>query len=340
MDNRDIVAIGASTGGVQALRFLASRLPTDFAAIVLVTIHLPSTPMSHLDRLLTAAGPLPARFATEGERVAKGRIYIAPPERHLLIESERLILGRGPRENRARPAIDPMLRSVAACCGFRAVGLVLTGALDDGAAGLCALSQCGGITLVQDPSDAICQDMPLAALGRIEPDHVAALADIPALLQSIVAEPAGKPTQAPSRIRTEVNIARDGQRSMSETDRLGKPSVFVCPDCGGTMWEIEDGGPLRFRCHIGHAYSAGLLNLALDQNLRYAMGMSLRTLDERIALARRLGREASTNGYALTAANWAAKAQEYEKEAEVIVAALERIDELTAQFVGPEKAQA
>ena len=106
------------------------------------------------------------------------------------------------------------------------------------------------------------------------------------------------------------------------------------------MWEIEDGGPLRFRCHIGHAYSAGLLNLALDQNLRYAMGMSLRTLDERIALARRLGRGASTNGYALTAANWAAKAQEYEKEAEVIVAALERIDELTAQFVGPEKAQA
>jgi two-component system chemotaxis response regulator CheB len=182
--NRDILAIGSSAGGVEALRYLANGFPRDFAASVLVTIHLSSK--SGLDKILTQAGPLPAGFASDGESLEMSRIYIAPPERHLIVDSDRLWLGTGPPENHARPAIDPMFRSAALCCGPRTIGLVLTGALGDGASGLWALKQSGAITLVQDPSDARNPEMPMTALSRSKPDHIVRLADLPALLVGLV----------------------------------------------------------------------------------------------------------------------------------------------------------
>jgi two-component system, chemotaxis family, protein-glutamate methylesterase/glutaminase len=155
MLNRDVLAIGTSAGGVEALRFLAKGFPPDFPASVLVTIHLSSRFGSSLDKILSQTGPLAAGFAADGEILEKSRIYIAPPERHLLLDADRLYLGNGPRENNARPAIDPMFRSAAVCCGARAIGVVLTGTLRDGASGLWALKQSGGITVVQDPNDAL-----------------------------------------------------------------------------------------------------------------------------------------------------------------------------------------
>src|SRR4051812_15421626 len=154
MTNRDILAIGTSAGGFEALRFLAREFSPDFPASVLVTIHLSNQFRSELDAILTQAGPLPAGFAVDGEKLQRSRIYIAPTERHLIVESEHLRLGSGPRENNARPALDPLFRSAALCCGERCVGAVLTGTLGDGAAGLQALKQAGGVTVVQDPSDA------------------------------------------------------------------------------------------------------------------------------------------------------------------------------------------
>jgi two-component system, chemotaxis family, protein-glutamate methylesterase/glutaminase len=148
---------------------------------------------------LTSAGPLPAAFAADGERLKKGRIYIAPPDRHLLVDGDRLSLGSGPRENNARPALDPMLRAAALCCGFRSVGVVLTGTLGDGASGLWALQQCGGMTVVQDPKDAAFPEMPLTALNRARSDHVVPLADMPALLESLAHQPAGEPVCRPAR---------------------------------------------------------------------------------------------------------------------------------------------
>ncbi len=236
MGNRDIVAIGASAGGVEALCFLAAHLPRELPAAILVTLHLPSEHCSSLDMILSQAGSLPARFASEGEAVANGHIYIAPPARHLLLESNGLSLGTGPTENNARPAIDPMLRSVAVCGGSRSIGVVLTGTLSDGAAGLSALKQCGGLTLVQDPSDAVHAGMPEAALRHSTVDRVARLVDIPTLLQSLVNTPAGKPVHVPDRFKGEVEIARNGwvfnlDRSMGRTmgrtmDRIGRPEVL------------------------------------------------------------------------------------------------------------------
>ncbi|MGJ0507094.1 MAG: chemotaxis protein CheB [Methylocystis sp.] len=285
--------MGASSGGFSALRFIASALPAELDASVLVTLHLASDFPSELDRLLSGAGPLPAQFATDGEALLKGRIYVAPPERHLLLCGERLTLGAGPRENLARPAIDPMLRSVGVCCGFRAIGVILTGALDDGAAGLAAMKLCGGVTVVQSPEDAAYPEMPAAALERSEPDHVVALDAIPSLLATLVKTPGGKPQPASQRLRAEVEIARGKRANIAEMDRIGRCSPIVCPDCGGVLWETDENGGLRYRCHTGHAYTAGILKLALDDNVRRALDVALRALEERLALVRRLRRMAA-----------------------------------------------
>ena len=216
MANRDLLAIGASAGGFEALRFLVGKFPRDLPASVLVVLHLPSQFRSELDAILTGSGPLPAGFAADGEPLNRGRIYIGHPGSHLIADGDRLRLGLGPRENNARPAIDPMLRSVGLCCGPRAVGVVLTGTLGDGAAGLVALKQCGGITVVQDPDDAAYPEMPIAALRRAKPDHVAPLAAMPALLTTLVGQPAGSPVQVPEMMRYEVEIARSGRSSMRD----------------------------------------------------------------------------------------------------------------------------
>lgn len=331
MANRDLVAIGASRGGVDALRFLAGKLPPDLPASILITLHLAAGFKSSLDQILTGSGPLPAQFASDGVALQRGRIYIAPPERHLLLDGDRLALGTGPRENFARPAIDPMFRSVGVCCGYRAIGVVLTGELMDGASGLSALRQCGGIAVVQDPSDAAYGEMPEAALES-NPDHVTRLFDIPGLLDSLVQEPALAPVPAPSRLKLEVGIARDGRANTEKMDSIGNRSMFVCPDCGGVLWEIDGkDSPLRYRCHVGHAYTSGLLQRAMDGNVRRALGTALRTLSERLALTQRLQTEAASHGRALSARSWAGKIEELQKEREIIANALNTLDVVRAR---------
>jgi two-component system chemotaxis response regulator CheB len=325
LGNRDILAIGASAGGVEALMTLARGFQKDLPASVLMTLHLSSEFRSSLDELLNMAGPLPAHFATHGESLHKGQIYIAPPNSHLLVDGDRAHLGRGPRENNSRPAIDPMLRSAAACCGSRVIGVVLTGTLGDGASGLWAVGQCGGLTVVQDPDDAAFADMPRAALEKIDPDHVAPLKDMPKLLDGLVRQAAGAAVDVPDRIRAEVAIAR-GDESMIDMDRIGRRSVLSCPDCGGVMWEMDEGELTRFRCHVGHTYTAEHINLAIDDSLRRALGAAQRALEERVALTRKLHEQAIANGRRLTAANWGAKAEEYEREMQVIRAAIQRME--------------
>jgi two-component system chemotaxis response regulator CheB len=331
MSNRDILAIGTSAGGVEALLFLAKSLPSDLPASVVLTIHLPGHPRSSLDDILSNAGTLPAQFAQNGEVLRKSRIYIAPPDRHLLVDGDRLSLGEGPRENNSRPAIDPMLRSGAVCCAGRAVGVVLTGTLSDGASGLWAVQQAGGVTVVQDPKDAAFPEMPLTALNRVKADHVVRLKDMPALLTTLVHEPAGETKVLPRSIRFEVEIARTGRSAMDEMDALGRRSVLACPDCGGVTWEIDEGELSRFRCHVGHTYTAELMSLALDENLRRALASALRALEERVALAQKLYNQAKASGHHLLAENWATKLKEFEREMDIIRSSIRRMDRLAAQ---------
>lgn len=330
MANRDILAIGASAGGVEALLHLAESMPREFPAAVLITIHMPSYSKSVLDDLLSRAGHLSASFAHGGERLRKGQVFIAPPDRHLLLEDDHLLLGQGPRENRARPAIDPMMRSVAVCCGARAVGVVLTGTLTDGASGLWAIDQCGGMTIVQDPSDAAFPDMPANALNRLRPDHVVTLAAMPRLLISLVSQPMGEPMPVPESIQFEVEIAKGSHATIDDMDHLGKRSGFACPDCHGAMWEVDEGDLVRYRCHVGHTYIAELLSLALDENLRRAIASALRTLEERRTLLKKLQSQAE-NTNSRIAASWAQRANEVEQELAVLRSSVARLQHLTRE---------
>jgi two-component system chemotaxis response regulator CheB len=332
MSNRDIVAIGASAGGVEALLHLARNFPADLPASVLMTLHLSSRIRSSLDELLTRAGPLPAAFARDGEQLARSRVYVAPPDRHLLIEGDRIVLGVGPRENNSRPAIDAMLRSVALCCCHRAVGVVLTGTLGDGASGLWAVNQCGGLTVVQDPSKAAFREMPQTALERANPDHVVDLERMPALLSSLVQQPAGEPRAAPAEIGFEVDIAKGtGGYAMEKMDKLGRRSVLSCPECHGVMWEIDEGSLTRYRCHVGHTLGAELMDLALDENLRRALASAHRALEERVALADRLYSQAQHGSHRSLMSTWSARRQEYEQEMTVVRDAILRMEEIAAQ---------
>jgi two-component system, chemotaxis family, protein-glutamate methylesterase/glutaminase len=328
VSNRDIIAIGTSAGGVEALLLLARSFRPDFPAAVLVTIHLSQEYDSELDQMLTRAGPLPASFGQEGSEPRKAHIYLAPPGRHLLLEDDRLMLGNGPRENNARPAIDPMLRSVAMCCGGRAVGVVLTGAMGDGASGLWAIERAGGLTVVQDPRDAAFSEMPREAVNMMDPDHVVPLTRLPALLDSLVHRPAGETRPLPDQVRFEVAVARGAHSSADAMDQVGRRSVLTCPDCGGTMWEIEEAGLVRYRCHIGHAYSATLMELALDDKLRHALASARVSHRERVMLLERMERRAAASGWNHVAATWKERAEEHRTQAETIDGALRTLDRL------------
>jgi two-component system, chemotaxis family, protein-glutamate methylesterase/glutaminase len=259
------------------------------------------------------------------------RIYIAPPGSHLIVDGDRLLLGVGPRENHARPAIDPMLRSTAVCCAHRAVGVVLTGTLGDGASGLWTLGHLGGMTVVQDPRDAAFPEMPLMALNRSQPDHVVRLADMPALLEGLVHQSAGEPHPVPETIKYELEVARSGRESMDEMDRIGRRSVLSCPDCGGVMWEIDEGNLTRYRCHVGHAYTDELMHLAVDESLRRALASALRALDERVALVRKLAEQAAATGHNQLAESWARRRREFDHESDIINEAIQRLDRMVTK---------
>lgn len=328
MANRDIVAIGASAGGLSALKRVIAGFPADLEAAVLVVQHLKSDHHSELARILDRAGPLPAGFAEDGAPAAHGRIHIAPPNRHLLLQGDTLHLSHGAWENGARPSVDALFRSVAVCCGSRSIGVVLTGYLDDGSAGLRALRRCGGVAVVQDPADAEFPDMPRNALEATEADHIAALDELPRLLVRLVAAAAGPPVPIPPEIQLEADImARRHRDEMAALDRLGDRSVFTCPDCGGVMWELHDGGTLRYRCHLGHAYSAVSFGHAMSEEVVQGMETALRALEERGRMLRRLGEQAGRSGQAQAAKLWSERAEAFARQAEAIRAALLRIHE-------------
>ena len=322
MTTHDVVAIGASAGGFQALRELAKGLPGDFPAALLVTIHLHPEASKVLPDLVDRAGPLPAGFAEDGEEIARGGIYIAPPDLHLLVDDGRVMLRRGPRENGARPAIDPMFRSVAVAYGSRAIGVILTGGLNDGSSGLNAIKRCGGIAVVQDPRDAQYPDMPTSALASTPVDHVVTLGDMAALLGRLTAQPARPGPTPPAELRHEVGIAAQRDSSMALNEELGERSLLTCPECHGLLWEIKDGDLVRYRCHVGHAFTLEALEAEQATELDRALSSALRALSERIHVVRRLAEESRKLRQDRMTRRWESRVREYEGQAAVIRAAL------------------
>ena len=318
MPDHGIVVVGASAGGVEALIELAGSLTSDLPAAVFVVMHLPAAGTSALPEILRRHGPLPAAHVKDGEPIRPGRIYVAPPDHHVLVRTGHVHLSRGPRENGHRPAVDPLFRSAAREYGTRVIGLVLSGALDDGTAGLLAIKSRGGTAVVQDPADALYPGMPGNALQHVAADHVLAAASMGKLLARLVADPAKpSPDAAPSDMRVEVDMEGFSLEAM-EGGHPGRPSGFSCPDCNGVLWQIRDGGLDRYRCRVGHAWSPESLLTQQSEALEAALWVALRSLEERAALARRLAEPARRRGYSITATRFDEQAAEAQQAARLV----------------------
>jgi two-component system chemotaxis response regulator CheB len=291
--HRDVVVIGTSAGGVEALRELARGLPAELPASVLVVIHLPARSPGLLPSILNRAGPVPAAHPVDGEELRRGRIYVAPAGFHMILEDGTIRLATGARENLHRPAIDPLFRSAAVTYGRRVIGVVLTGALDDGTAGLRAVKRCGGLAVVQDPADASYPSMPQSALRNLDVDHCVPLAEIPALLERLTRPPLPDTPHpvAPPDLKLEVGMAAMDSNE-DKLDRIGKRSTFTCPECHGTLWEMNEEGALRFRCHVGHAYTAETLVAEQSGALEEALWAAVRGFEENAKLSSRMAERA------------------------------------------------
>ncbi len=289
MAHRDVVVIGCSVGGVEALQGLVGPLPIDFPASVFVVLHTSPHSRSSLPQILERAGPLPAAHAENGEAIVPGRIYVAPPDHHLLIDDGKVRVVRGPRENRNRPAIDPLFRSAARWCGPRVIGVVLSGALDDGTYGMFAVKQRGGIAIVQDPEEALCGEMPRNVMDKVPVDHAAPVREIAHLLAKLTAETISprEPEVSPSLIK-ETEIAEFDMDAIEDENRPGTTSEFACPDCGGVLWLQEEQPLMLFRCRVGHAFTADSLQATHSEAVESALWAAMRALEEDASLARRL----------------------------------------------------
>lgn len=311
------MVVGASAGGLKALRNLVAYLPPDLAATVLVTTHLSPAGPSRLAATLTKAGPLPAVEAADGMPLDRGLIVTAVPDRHLVVgEHDRLRLIRGPRENRVRPAVDTLFRSAARWCGPRVIGVVLSGSLDDGAAGLATIAECGGAALVQQPQEATFDGMPLAALAAVPSAEAFPVSQ----LARRITELAGRPvrsiaTEPPEGLIWETDMIRDGS---SKSSPGGRPAGLGCPECGGGMTSVANGRAVHYVCHVGHSFSPETYLAARDENIESAAWTVVSAMQEKASVREDLADLAARSGDADGQGRHGAAAQRIRNAAQLI----------------------
>ena len=323
MATRDTIVIGASAGGVQALTTLVAGMPEDLPAAVFIVLHIPSDGPSLLPTILARQSQLPVSHAVDREEIRGGRIYVAPPDRHLMIENDRVRLVHGPKENLHRPSIDTLFRSAARWGGPRVIGVVLTGARDDGRVGMRAIKQRGGIAIVQDPEEAPYPSMPLNVMQAVKVDYSLPLREIAPLLARLSHETAEEEGRypVPDDLEIESRIAEqemEAHELIASVERLGKISKLTCPDCHGALWEINDEDMLRFRCHVGHAFSAESLNDGQSQMLEVALWSAVRALEEQMMLAKRIVERARKRNHLRAAALFERRARAAEAHSSAI----------------------
>lgn len=298
MPKRDLVVIGGSAGALEVLQQFARALPENFQAAILIVIHTSSHAGSLLPEIISRAGKLRAVHPSDGTLIEKGNIYIAPPDFHMIIEGDRLRVLQGPKENLHRPAIDPTFRSAAAYYGPRTIGVIVSGMLDDGTSGMMVIRAAGGETVVQDPHEAMFAAMPQHALEQVPDSRVIKIAELAGLLGTLTTEEVEAPTvqnnAAISAAIKEIRLAETNMAEIEDEHRIGKPSSLACPDCGGVLWEIDQEGLLRFRCRVGHAFTARHLETEQRHAVEGALWAALRALEESASLYRRMAQRAKT----------------------------------------------
>ncbi|MEZ0606021.1 chemotaxis protein CheB [Paraburkholderia sp. IW21] len=288
MKKRDIIVVAASTGGPSALKRLISAWPADLPAAVFVVVHIGAQP-SLLPQVLQNSCALRIQHAVHEQEFQDSVVYIAPPDRHLIIQDGKTLLTSGPKENFTRPAADPLFRSAAINYGDRVIGIILTGHLDDGAAGLKAIDACGGFIAVQDPAESAAPSMPENALRAVKADVVGSVAELASGVARLLDQPVAAKPGAPNVKRiaaVETQIALSGKASVDTIESIGTRSPLTCPECGGVVWRIGENAPLRYRCHTGHAFSALSLEEVQREQTENALWSVVRGLQERLSLAK------------------------------------------------------
>jgi two-component system chemotaxis response regulator CheB len=290
MAGHDIIVIGASAGGVEALQTLMGALPLDLPATLFIVVHIPPGSRSALPTILSRAGPLPAAHAVDGEAIQQSCVYIARPDHHLIVERGYIRVTHGPKENRFRPAIDALFRSAAHAYGPQVVGVVLSGQLDDGTAGLWAVKDRGGLAVVQDPQDAVYPSMPLSALQYISADYCLPISKLGPVLDRLVGQSAAQEEGFPvsQALAIETRIALEDNPLEAGLMQLGELSPYTCPECHGVLLQLHGGGIIRFRCHTGHAFSANSLLDDLGESIDRTLWTVLRGIEENILLLQHL----------------------------------------------------
>jgi two-component system chemotaxis response regulator CheB len=318
MAGHDIIVIGASVGGVEALSSLVAQLPEDLAATLFVVQHTLPTARGQMAQILDRAGPLTATLAQDGENFTPAHIYVAPPDHHLIVQEGYLRVTRGLRENRVRPAIDPLFRSAAVAYGARVVGVVLTGMQNDGTAGLLAVKRCGGIAVVQDPTDALYPDMPLSALEYVEVDYCVPLLKIGPLLYRLIQEPPVGTPPVPQDLLVEVGIADNPAENTDCAQALGRPVSLTCPECGGPLWELRHEKLQRYRCRLGHAFTPESLLEGQSEVIEYALWAAVRTMEDRVHMLTSLAQGRRDRGQSKVADLYTRRALELKTQAQQI----------------------
>lgn len=341
MDGKDIIVVGGSAGGVDALMTLLEGLPHDLHAAVLAVIHIPPSSPGRLPEILQRRCSLPVAWATDGEAIEAGHVYIAPADRHLVVEPGRIRVTRAPRENHSRPAIDPLFRSAAVTYGSRVIAVVLSGRLDDGTAGLWAVKERGGVALVQDPDEATHAEMPRNALEYTNADYVVRSAELGGLLGRLVAEPAELEVHGgelvPLELELEVRIAMEAEAVAHGGAMLGPTTSYTCPECHAVLMRVEQGGIPRFRCHLGHAFALDSLLASSTEAVEAALLSALRAVEETVLLLReaaaRDGGGATAAGDARVDPRFEQKAREAQARAELIREAVVRHQALSLESI-------
>jgi len=304
--------MGASAGGVQALQKVVSEFPADMEAGVFVVLHTLATVESLLPQVLARVSAFPAVTAEDRGLIETGKIYVTPPDRHMVFHDSAMSVVRGPKENRHRPSIDVLFRSAAMTYGPRVIGVLLSGADDDGTAGMMAIKRRGGITIVQDPAESAYPEMPGTALRTVGPDFKLPVAEIGPRIRDLVEGKFQKTEREPMSEPVDKSLEQD-EGSPTDVRKLGSPSAFTCPDCKGTLWELQDGQLLRYRCRVGHAYSVESIIEAESDSVERALWEAVKTLEESAQLSRRIAQKTGILREELTQ-----KAVEREQHARVI----------------------
>lgn len=337
MAKRNIIVVGASAGGFEALKVLARDLPADFEASIFIVWHMPADVRGVLPEALNRHGAIKAVHAYDKEPIEINRIYVAPPDRHMLVEDGHVRVTKGPKENRFRPAVDPLFRSAAHSHRRRVIGVILSGALDDGTSGLWTVKHYGGVAVVQDPREAEVPSMPENALREVEVDHVVPIDGMAELLVRLSGESVDDASEVDmgdkDQIGTEVRIAEQDNAFESGIMGFGPLSPFTCPDCHGVLTELRDGKRPRYRCHTGHAFSSDSLLATVTENIEESMWSSIRGIEESIMLLNHMGQHLSDEHQTELAMLYFRKAREARERVEMVRQAVMKHEHLSGDRI-------